>query len=34
MPDLAQRTVTTAEQLYGNAAAKAVQNAFAARGIL
>ncbi len=34
MTDLAQRTVTTAQTLYGNAAAKAVQKAFAARGIL
>jgi len=34
MTDLAQRTVAAAQQLYGNAAAKAVQRAFADRGIL
>ena len=34
MPDLATRTVAAAQQLYGNAARHAVQNAFAARGIL
>jgi hypothetical protein len=34
MTDLAQRTVAAAQRLYGNGAAKAVQKAFAARGIL
>jgi hypothetical protein len=34
MTDLAQRTVAAAQQLYGNSAAKAVQKAFEARGIL
>jgi hypothetical protein len=34
MPDLANRTVAAAQQLYGNAAAKAVTKAFADRGIL
>jgi hypothetical protein len=34
MPDLANRTVTAAQQLYGNAAANAVRKAFQARGIL
>ena len=34
MPDLARRTVATAQFLYGNAAANAVRSAFAARGIL
>lgn len=34
MPDLAQRTVDAAQQLYGNAAAKVVRKAFADRGIL
>ena len=34
MPDLAARTVTAAQQLYGTAAAKAVSKAFADRGIL
>ena len=34
MPDLANRTVTAARQLYGNAAANAVRQAFAVRGIL
>ena len=34
MPDLANRTVAAAQQLYGNAAAKAVTEAFADRGIL
>jgi len=34
MPQLAQKTVTTAQSLYGNAAAKAVLKAFQARGIL
>jgi zinc metalloprotease ZmpB len=34
MPDLARRTVATAQLLYGRAAARAVESAFAARGIL
>jgi hypothetical protein len=34
MPDLANRTVAAAQQLYGNAAAAAVHQAFADRGIL
>jgi len=34
MPDLANRTVVAAQQLYGNAAAKAVTKAFTDRGIL
>lgn len=34
MTDLAQRTVAAARTLYGNAAAKAVEKAFADRGIL
>ena len=34
MPDLARSTVAAAQQLYGTKAAKAVQAAFAARGIL
>jgi hypothetical protein len=34
MPDLANRTVTAAQSLYGNAAANAVRQAFIARGIL
>lgn len=34
MPDLANRTVAAARQLYGNAAAAAVTKAFADRGIL
>jgi hypothetical protein len=34
MPDLATRTVRAAQQLYGNAAAKAVTKAFTDRGIL
>jgi Zn-dependent metalloprotease len=34
MPDLANRTVAAARQLYGNAAAGAVTKAFADRGIL
>jgi zinc metalloprotease ZmpB len=34
MPDLATRTVRAAQQLYGNAAAKAVTKAFTGRGIL
>lgn len=34
MVDLAQRTVNTAQQLYGNSAARVVKQAFAARGIL
>jgi zinc metalloprotease ZmpB len=34
MPDLARRTVATAQFLYGNAAANAVRSAFADRGIL
>jgi hypothetical protein len=34
MTDLANRTVTAAQQLYGNAAANAVTRAFASRGIL
>jgi zinc metalloprotease ZmpB len=34
MPDLANRTVAAAQQLYGDAAANAVTNAFADRGIL
>jgi hypothetical protein len=34
MPDLARRTVATANQLYGSAVAAAVQAQFAARGIL
>ena len=34
MPDLATRTVAAAQQLYGHAAANAVHDAFAGRGIL
>jgi zinc metalloprotease ZmpB len=34
MPDLANRTVAAAHQLYGTAAANAVHRAFADRGIL
>jgi len=34
MPDLAARTVTVAQSLYGNAEANAVRSAFEARGIL
>jgi len=34
MKELASRTVAAAQQLYGNAASRAVQNAFAGRGIL
>jgi Zn-dependent metalloprotease len=34
MPDLANRTVAAAQQLYGTAAATAVRKAFADRGIL
>jgi hypothetical protein len=34
MPDLARRTVATAQLLYGTGAAKAVRTAFEARGIL
>jgi Zn-dependent metalloprotease len=34
MTDLANRTVAAAQQLYGNAAANAVRQAFVARGIL
>jgi zinc metalloprotease ZmpB len=34
MPDLADRTVAAAQQLYGNAAAKVVRQAFVDRGIL
>jgi zinc metalloprotease ZmpB len=34
MVDLAQRTVDTAQQLYGNSVARTVRQAFAARGIL
>src|SRR5262252_9914146 len=34
MPDLATRTVAAAQQLYGSAAASAVHDAFAGRGIL
>jgi Zn-dependent metalloprotease len=34
MPDLANRTVAAARQLYGNGAANTVQQAFADRGIL
>jgi hypothetical protein len=34
MPDLATRTVAAAQQLYGNAAAKVVRQAFIDRGIL
>jgi hypothetical protein len=34
MPDLANRTVAAAQQLYGSAAATAVRQAFVARGIL
>jgi zinc metalloprotease ZmpB len=34
MPDLANRTVAAAQQLYGNAAAKAVTKSFTDRGIL
>jgi len=34
MPDLANRTVAAAQQLYGNAAASAVRQAFVDRGIL
>ncbi len=34
MPDLANRTVAAAQQLYGNAEAAAVHQAFVDRGIL
>jgi Zn-dependent metalloprotease len=34
MPDLANRTVAAAQQLYGKPAANAVRKAFADRGIL
>ena len=34
MPDLANRTVVAAQQLYGNFAANAVRQAFVDRGIL
>jgi hypothetical protein len=34
MPDLANRTVAAARQLYGNGAAAVVTQAFADRGIL
>jgi hypothetical protein len=34
MAELAQRTITTAQNLYGNSAAKAVRAAFRARGIV
>jgi Zn-dependent metalloprotease len=34
MPDLATRTVTAAQDLYGSAAADVVTNAFVDRGIL
>jgi Zn-dependent metalloprotease len=34
MPDLANRTVAAAQQLYGSAAATAVRAAFADRGVL
>jgi Zn-dependent metalloprotease len=34
MPDLANRTVAAAQELYGDAAAAAVTMAFADRGIL
>jgi len=34
MPELAQKTVSTAQNLFGTSAAKAVQKAFQARGIL
>jgi hypothetical protein len=34
MPDLANRTVAAAQQLYGAGAANAVRQAFVARGIL
>jgi zinc metalloprotease ZmpB len=34
MPDLANRTVAAAQQIYGTAAAKAVTKAFTDRGIL
>jgi Zn-dependent metalloprotease len=34
MPDLANRTVAAAQQLYGTAPANAVHKAFADRGIL
>ena len=34
MPDLANRTVAAAQQLYGTGAARAVQKSFADRGIL
>ena len=34
MVDLAQRTVDTAQKLYGNSVARTVKQAFAARGIL
>jgi hypothetical protein len=34
MPDLAQRTVTAAQELYGYSTAKTVRAAFHARGIL
>ena len=34
MPDLAQRTVDAAQQLYGNAARNVVRRAFVDRGIL
>jgi hypothetical protein len=33
MTDLANRTVAAAQQLYGNAAARAVRQAFVDRGI-
>jgi hypothetical protein len=34
MPDLANRTVTAAKQLYGNSVANTVRQAFVNRGIL
>jgi hypothetical protein len=34
MPDLANRTVAAAQQLFGNGAANAVRQAFEDRGIL
>jgi hypothetical protein len=34
MPDLANRTVAAAQQLYGSAAAMTVEQAFTDRGIL
>jgi len=34
MPQLAQKTVATAQSRYGNSASKAVQKASEARGIL